>query len=169
MSRGRLFAMIAVALPVAGALASVVANEAALAGATEWRIPVTGYDPRDPLRGRYVQFSYAWRASGDAGLCGGANACRLCLEDGGARVRVVREGVACAAAIDPEASGLRVWRSADTGDGRITAATRLWVSEAGAPALERQLRSRPMVAVARLTSGGRLAPVRLEPAGAAPR
>lgn len=27
---------------------------------TEWLIPVRGYDPRDLLRGHYVQYSYEW-------------------------------------------------------------------------------------------------------------
>ncbi|AMO71854.1 GDYXXLXY domain-containing protein [Sphingorhabdus sp. M41] len=29
---------------------------------TEWAVPITGYDPRDLLRGHYVQFRYDWPA-----------------------------------------------------------------------------------------------------------
>lgn len=29
---------------------------------TDWDVPITGYDPRDLLRGHYVQFRYDWPA-----------------------------------------------------------------------------------------------------------
>lgn len=160
----RLLFAVAVALPVAGTIGGVARNEASLRGATEWRIPIDGYDPRDPLRGRYIQFSYIWGADGDARLCGDGDDCRLCLKDGGERVSIVPPTVACAAPVDLMASGLKVFPTSGTQPGRLTAGTRLWVAEARGPQLERQLRSRPMVAVARLTRGGRLVADRLEAA-----
>lgn len=161
MDRNRMLAALALALPVAGALASIAANESARAGASEWRIPIAGYDPRDPLRGRYVQFRYVWQATGDTALCEKGDGCALCLEQGGAAVRAIPAGVSCPARVLPASSDLAL---AFEPGRRASASSRLWVSEAQAPGLERQLRAYPMVAVARLTRDGRLFPVRLEPA-----
>ncbi|MEE4317996.1 MAG: GDYXXLXY domain-containing protein [Erythrobacter sp.] len=33
---------------------------------TEWEVPIMGYDPRDILRGHYVEFTYDWPLAGDA-------------------------------------------------------------------------------------------------------
>ena len=52
-------------------LAAVVAPALGLAGlwgmsdhtfrqGTEWDVPIEGYDPRDMLRGHYIEFSYDW-------------------------------------------------------------------------------------------------------------
>lgn len=153
----------AVTLPLLGTLGSIAAREAALRGATEWRIPITGYDPRDPLRGRYLAFRYVWTARGDPALCD-RGACRLCLEEGGGRVLVTAPTIVCSAPVDPAASSLTIVRGVAAEPGRVSAAARLWVSESSAPALERRLRTRPMVAVARLTRDGRLVAERLEPA-----
>ena len=38
---------------------------------TLWRIPITGYDPRDILRGHYLQFRYEWNLPQAARLCVG--------------------------------------------------------------------------------------------------
>lgn len=152
--------LVALALPVVGLGGAIVAAEQAVRGASEWRIPITGYDPRDPLRGRYIRFQYAWRLAGPGRVCSDRT-CRLCLEAGGRVVRFAAPGAACQAMVDPQASGLAVFAS---DKGEVNAGTRLWVSEASAPGLETQLRARPMVAVARLTRAGRLLPVRLEPA-----
>jgi len=35
---------------------------------TEWLVPVSGYDPRDLLRGHYVQFQYDWPGVGSGRL-----------------------------------------------------------------------------------------------------
>ena len=160
----RLLTLVAVALPVAGTLGSIAVNEWSLRGATEWRIPIEGYDPRDPLRGRYIVFNYVWNVHGNVALCSSRDSCQLCLEAGGRDVLVTPIGQRCAAPIDPTASGLPLPRFADVRTGVIRAPARLWISEARAPLLERQLRAGPMIAVARLTRGGRLMAERLEPA-----
>jgi len=47
----------------------------------EWDVPVTGYDPRDLLKGHYVQYSYQWPESPDAaGLDDNFSATGLCLD-----------------------------------------------------------------------------------------
>jgi len=65
---------------------------------TDWLVPIEGYDPRDLLRGHYVQFSYDWPGldletidgSGPAALCLHGAAPRL------ARVTVPPTGTPCA-------------------------------------------------------------------------
>ncbi len=48
---------------------------------TEWRIPVTGYDPRDLLRGHYLTFRYDWNwEKGMNTACSGKE-CALCLQE----------------------------------------------------------------------------------------
>ena len=160
----RWLVLAAVALPVLGTLGGIAAQETALSGATVWRIPITGYDPRDPLRGRFIAFSYVWDARGDPAQCRNQAACQLCLEEGGTRVLITAKGASCPAPIDLAASGLALTRFVDVEPGRVRARARLWVSETRAPLLERQLRSMQMVAVTRLTRDGRLIADRLEPA-----
>lgn len=148
-------------LPILGLGGGIVSSEVVLRDATRWRIPITGYDPSDPLRGRYIRFQYVWQVAGSRRGCD-RDDCRLCLQAGGGAVRIDPVGAVCTAAIDPRASGLSI--NYDSTNGQVRAGTRLWVSEAGAPALEAQLRGRPMVAVAKLTRGGQLIAERLAPA-----
>lgn len=156
------------ALPLAGLLANIAYNEVALKGATEWRIPVTGYDPRDPLRGHYIQFRYDWAVSGDVRQCLRSLNCSLCLESGGAAVRVLAPGEACEAHIDVTSSRISVRAFGRPGD-IPQFFGRLFVSEASAPRLQEQLRVSPMVVVARLGNDGRLVNVRLEPKSGGPQ
>lgn len=165
----------ALALPVIGLGVSITAREAALRSATEWRIPVAGYDPRDPIRGRYIQFGYAWRLAGNApALCRTGVRCALCLEaSGGAVTATYRTaGAICANRVDTAASAIDVVPVPVPVPGPIGVSgavhpqfsSRIFVSEASAPRLDAMLRKQPMVVVARLTNGGRLVNQRLEPA-----
>jgi len=153
-------------LPLAGLLAGIVAQESGQRGASEWRIPVTGYDPRDPLRGRFINFRYAWTVSGPAHLCRDGG-CALCLEEGGRHVRVVARAEACPARVDPVASRMAITYAPEFGaDGQpLAVMSRIFVSEASAPRLEALLAKGPMVMRARLTRDGRLINDRLEPRG----
>jgi hypothetical protein len=50
----------ALALPML-ALAAAWANTHHMAQqGTDWDVPVSGYDPRDPLRGHYIRYQYDW-------------------------------------------------------------------------------------------------------------
>ena len=155
----------ALALPLAGLAAGVALQETGARGASEWRIPVAGYDPRDPLRGRYIDFRYVWTVAGPAHLCRDGG-CDLCLEQAGRHVRVVGKGESCPARIDPVTSRIALSYAPEFGaDGQpLAAMSRLFVSEASAPRLEAALRKGPMVVRARLTRDGRLINDRLEPA-----
>ncbi len=154
---------IALLIPLTGLVLSIVAREAGLSGASEWRIPIKGYDPRDPIRGRFIQFRYDWRVAGDARHCT-TDGCNLCLDsvDGEIVATIAAPGVGCAAQIDVNGSNIRVTRGAN---GRLPDfSSRIFVSETSAPALEDMLRRQPMVVSARLTRQGRLVNDRLEPA-----
>jgi uncharacterized membrane-anchored protein len=58
----RLFLPLALLLPLVGlGLIWLLAERESDQG-TEWDVPIAGYDPRDLLRGHYVQFRYDWPA-----------------------------------------------------------------------------------------------------------
>jgi hypothetical protein len=139
---------LALLLPLAALAAGIVRSERALATATPWAIPITGYDPRDPLRGHYIQFRYDWKVVGEAGLCRDGG-CLICLRrsDGGVEAEIMARDTneACPDRVDPVASHISP-----------EFASRIFVSETSAPELEEALRSRPMEVLALLRRDGRL-------------
>jgi hypothetical protein len=62
----RLAALVALALPLVGLAGMWASTEQWHRQGTDWLVPVTGYDPRDLLRGHYVQFRYAWPGAEEA-------------------------------------------------------------------------------------------------------
>ncbi|MGB3723997.1 MAG: GDYXXLXY domain-containing protein [Pacificimonas sp.] len=164
----------ALALPLVGLAGNVALNEAQLTRATVWEIPVTGYDPRDILRGNYIQFQYDVIVSGDVSPCADGD-CTLCLTGNppdGAVVKVQEDGPACRHPIDTGASTLNVRVDSglvrETGTpprkGTLNVTGRYFVSEFTAPELEKALADGPMRMRARLTRGGRLMNEALIPA-----
>lgn len=147
-------AVLAALLPLVGLAVGIARNEIALASATEWVVPITGYDPRDPLRGHYINFRYVWRVEGDRQLCRDGG-CLICLEkyEGEVVARIVArtKDAACPNRVDPQASNI----SPDF-------ASRIFVSEGAAPELEKALRDGPMAVVALLRSDGILMNKRLQ-------
>lgn len=154
----------ALVLPALWLGASAIQNERALGQAQEWRIPIEGYDPRDPLRGQYVRFTYAWGIEGDPQACQKA-ACAICLsERGGSVVATISPAdTACRFRVDPAASNIDIRPAFTPGQG-VQFGSRIFVSEARAPELEEQLRQGPMVVVTALTPDGRLVNRWIEPA-----
>lgn len=78
----------AFALPLAGLAALWGWSDYLSRQGTDWLVPVAGYDPRDLLRGHYVQFSYDWpgldaQAPRDRGLA------ELCLHGAAPRLERV--------------------------------------------------------------------------------
>ncbi|WP_373491259.1 GDYXXLXY domain-containing protein [Parasphingorhabdus sp.] len=57
---------------------------------TEWDVPIAGYDPRDLLRGHYVQFRYDWPTvrEGDIPTWSGSRQ-GLCITGAAPRIRSV--------------------------------------------------------------------------------
>jgi hypothetical protein len=49
-----------VILPLAGLAALWAQSEYLSHQGTDWEVPIQGYDPRDLLRGHYVEFTYDW-------------------------------------------------------------------------------------------------------------
>ena len=148
-------------LPLLVLSAGIVRNELMLGGATEWQIPITGYDPRDMLRGQYIRFTYDWAASRPPSVEGEMQGCLTGTPPDGAPFELQPLGTPCAHPI----LGLEV-----RGGGRRAPVfpARLFVDERVAASLDEQLRQpdADMVVVAKLTSGGRLANLRIEPAKA---
>ena len=156
----------ALVLPIAWLSASALLQERALGQSREWRIPIEGYDPRDPLRGQYVRFTYGWALAGEPGLCL-RKGCRLCLsadEGGAVTATALRPGGSCPYPVDLGASSIGVQPAFRSGD-PVQFTSRIFVSEARAPEIEAQLREGPMIVVAALTPDGRLVNRRIEPAG----
>jgi len=56
----RLFLPFALLLPLVGLGVIWLLTERQSHRGTEWDVPIAGYDPRDLLRGHYVQFQYNW-------------------------------------------------------------------------------------------------------------
>ena len=83
MTRLTIMRLAVLALPVAVLGWQVFALERGLADHTLWRIPIEGFDPRDPIRGQYVLYSYRWPVTpAERSTCEDALAeCRLCLTE----------------------------------------------------------------------------------------
>jgi hypothetical protein len=90
----------AFALPLAGLAALWGWSDYLSRQGTDWLVPIQGYDPRDLLRGHYVEFSYDWpRPAGVRGFGGpvesvsdfGGGPRELCLH--GAAPRLERVSV----------------------------------------------------------------------------
>lgn len=132
MKAARLLAAI---LPLAGLAGLWVQSDRTYQSGTEWEVPIQGYDPRDYLRGHYVEFSYDWpyRETGqriDAPFA-------LCIEGTAPRITQVTE------IVDREACGhsLRSPRDDVYGSSGLMRG-RLYIGQERAEALQRQLRNR---------------------------
>ena len=62
----RLARLAVLALPLAGLAGLWFQSDRTYRSGTEWEVPIMGYDPRDMLRGHYVEFTYDWPLEGDA-------------------------------------------------------------------------------------------------------
>jgi hypothetical protein len=88
----------AFALPLAGFAALWGWSDHLSRQGTDWLVPVEGYDPRDLLRGHYVQFFYDWPWPGDD-RPPGEGLTELCLHGAAPRLESVshpRPGSPCA-------------------------------------------------------------------------
>lgn len=123
--------LLAAILPLAGLAALWAQSDQTYRQGTEWDVPIRGYDPRDVLRGHYVEFTYDW--PGYDAIAAPASA--LCLQGTApalAKVTVLAEGEACAHPV-------RAGEEAVYGLGGLMNG-RLYVGQARAAALQEQLR-----------------------------
>ena len=129
----------AVVVPVLGLGALWFQSDSHYRTGTEWEVPIQGYDPRDYLRGHYLEFSYDWpgidefRDVPPAGLCLEGTAPQL------ERVTVLKPGAACAHPVRTDASGVYGWDALVVG--------RLYLDQNRAAALDEQLRDRDQRAI----------------------
>lgn len=61
----RLTGIAAIALPLVGLGAIWAWTDVWTREGTDWDVPVRGYDPRDLLRGHYIEFQYEWPLEGE--------------------------------------------------------------------------------------------------------
>lgn len=154
---------LALTLPIAGLLASVLWHGWQIRSASEWRIPVAGYDPRDLLAGHYAQFRFGWRVGGRPQLCSSGD-CAFCLEkrEGAVVANVVPRDADCDNKVDPRKSDISVvWPGETSADG-LVAASRIYIPEGEAERITRVLASGRGVLVARLGKDRRLSAVRID-------
>lgn len=64
-----------------------------------WRVDIAGYDPRDLLRGHYLNFQYSWNYANtnDSRTCEYGKSCCLCLNEAspGNHINPVAKTMAC--------------------------------------------------------------------------
>jgi hypothetical protein len=143
----------AAVLPLLGLAALWAQSDRTYHTGTEWEVPIEGYDPRDYLRGHYVEFSYDWPGiNEEPGIVFEA----LCLEGQAPRItRAVKleQGTACAHPM--RADGTDVYRWAALARGR------LYIGQDRAAKLEEQLRNRDQrgIVTIRQREGGSFTPI----------
>lgn len=167
----------AIALPLAGLAYTWHITRDTWAQGVEWDVAVTGYDPRDLLRGHYIRFAYVWPEDmpGSNGMAqpgslpdGASWATRLCIEGEAPVIRRTTpltdqdqtrdcQGVARSANQDPQ--GSRTARQTST----IPRQGRLFVPQSEAPGMERALNDPAQQAILRfrLSPGGEITPLHL--------
>jgi hypothetical protein len=131
----RLARLAAVVLPILGLAGLWFQSDNHYRQGTEWEVPIQGYDPRDYLRGHYLEFSYDWP---------GIDEFRdlppqlLCLEGDAPSLEKVTayarasERVACAHPLRADRTGVYGWDALVRG--------RLYLDQNRARELDEQLR-----------------------------
>ena len=123
--------LLAAILPLAGLAALWVQSDSHYRTGTEWEVPIEGYDPRDFLRGHYVEFQYDWPGLAESDIIPAT----LCLEgDAPVIARVTTDSEQdCAHPLRAEGSGVYGWDALWRG--------RLYVGQERAMALQQELQN----------------------------
>ncbi|HMI90667.1 MAG TPA: GDYXXLXY domain-containing protein [Polyangiales bacterium] len=124
---------LAVALPVLAIGFAIVRSERQLARSNEFVFAIGGYDPRDLLKGHYLQFRLRARDLPTREACDGSNGqtCCLCLMRTGRNDPVELTRATCATATD-QCDGALAERYLST-------SLRYYIPELEAPSLDQQL------------------------------
>jgi hypothetical protein len=121
-------------LPLAGLAMLWAQSDRTYHTGTEWEVPIQGYDPRDYLRGHYVEFAYDWPGLGESDIAPSA----LCLVGEAptlARVTPAPADKPCGDGwVQSDSSGVYGWDSLNRG--------RLYIGQERAAQLEQQLQNR---------------------------
>ncbi|HSF13139.1 MAG TPA: GDYXXLXY domain-containing protein [Erythrobacter sp.] len=150
----RLVRLAAVIAPLLGLAALWATSHQTYQQGTEWEVPVAGYDPRDYLRGHYVEFSYDWPGIEEFR---DAPPQMLCLEGAApalTRVTADSKGV-CAHPIRADATGVYGWEGLTRG--------RLYLGQDRAMALQGELQERGQrgIVTIRQREDGSFTPIRI--------
>mgnify|MGYP006202383077 CR=1 FL=1 len=136
----RLIRLAAVVVPVLGLGALWAQSDRTYHQGTGWEVPIQGYDPRDYLRGHYVEFSYDW-PGGET--LGDIYYEALCLEGVAPTIAKVRwlqtENEPCAHPVRKNPGGVY------GGDGLFRG--RLYLGQERAGQLQEQLRNRDQAGI----------------------
>jgi GDYXXLXY protein len=129
----RLVRLAAVVAPVLGLAALWGMSQRTYYQGTDWEVPIQGYDPRDYLRGHYVEYSYDWPGIDEFADVAPES---LCLEGAAPNLtRVTADSdEPCAHPIRTDASGVYGWDALTRG--------RLYLGQDRAEALQEQLQNR---------------------------
>jgi hypothetical protein len=119
-------------LPLVGLGALWAQSDRVYHTGTEWEVPIQGYDPRDYLRGHYVEFAYDWPGWPDDGDVPAA----LCLEGPAPVIARASARTGTAGCAYPVTA-----RSSDVYGVNGLVRGRLYLGQDRAKALEEQLRS----------------------------
>jgi GDYXXLXY protein len=162
MSKWRTFALpLALALPVVLLAGQWVQARFDAAEGVIWRIPVTGYDPHDMLRGHYVMLSHKWPGIADDAYPQG-----LCIKGRAPNIDSVAElrysddnGEPLTDACDAFVLSKGAYGMPDP-----LRVTRLYTDRENAQRIEKQLANgREGILVARIRPDGVIVPIRYEP------
>lgn len=138
----RILSILALVLPLVFFGYTIVTNAAQRETAQAWRIEIGGYDPRDLLKGRYIQYRYQWNNIGGNDCKGFEGDCCYCLRDEkGDRINPTAEIVKCNAAYSLKRCDALIqgeWKNGTLDIGQ----TRYMVDERVASDLDRLLRGR---------------------------
>jgi uncharacterized membrane-anchored protein len=73
------YKVIALLIPILIIVGSIGKSEYQLATGKFWKFKISGYDPRDLLRGHYVNYQVEFDWQKDKGICSDKDDCCLCL------------------------------------------------------------------------------------------
>ncbi len=130
--------LLAAILPLAGLAGLWAMSARTYEQGTEWEVPIMGYDPRDYLRGHYVEFSYDWPGIETDAFMGPQH---LCLEGTAPRIdRVIVPVSGPAEGAAPCDHPLKAGEGGVYGTSAL-ARGRLYVGQDRGAALQEQLRN----------------------------
>lgn len=123
---------------------------------TEWEVPIEGYDPRDYLRGHYVQFTYDWPGLDPDNSRRPAMLCLVGQRPTVASVTIPEtesELATCDNPLRAAPEGVYGWQGLARG--------RLYIGQDRAAALQEQLRNRDLrgIVTIRLREDGSFTPI----------
>jgi len=131
----RLARLAAVIAPVLGLAALWLQSDRTYHTGTDWEVPIQGYDPRDYLRGHYVEFQYDWpQLETNAGVIGPEALCLFGAAPRLDRVTVPKPGQPCPHRLSADQAAVYGWGALLNG--------RLYIGQERAAQLEESLRNR---------------------------